>query len=146
MATASKPKLIVNANKQLVSCQHNALIWLEKRGMAPHIILDTFRQCILVTGAPLTDEIIVDLVRQIEADTMIPWAETHIRNAVLSIASRQASSSLKAWLESLIWDGKKRLRTFFADTYGAEATDYTAACGDVLFISAAARAYDPGFP
>jgi predicted P-loop ATPase len=144
MPTAQKPKIIVNEHNKQISCQHNALIWLEKRGMTPHIILDTFRQSILVTGEPLTDEIIVDLVRQIEGDTMIRWAETHVRSAVLSVASRQASSSLKAWLETLVWDQVPRLDTFFSHTYHADYSMYTAACADVLFISAVARAYEPG--
>jgi putative DNA primase/helicase len=144
MVTAPKPKIITNEHNKQISCQHNALIWLEKRGMTPHIILDTFRQSILVTGEPLTDEIIVDLVRQIEGDTMIRWSEAHIRSALLSIASQQASSSLKAWLETLVWDGVPRLNTFFAHTYKAEFSTYTAACADVLFISAVARAYEPG--
>ena len=102
MATAPKPKLIINAREKLISCQHNVLILLAKHGFAPHIILDTFRQSILVTGEPLTDEIIVDLVRKLEAAEMVPWAETHVRRAVLSLASRQASSSLKAWPNRVI--------------------------------------------
>jgi hypothetical protein len=124
MATARKPKLIVNEHGKPISCQHNALIWLHKHGLAPHIILDTFRQSILVTGERLTDEIIVDLVRRMEADMLIRWSEAHVRSALLSLASQLASSSLKAWLDSLIWDGHKRLRTFFADTYGAEVTNF----------------------
>jgi putative DNA primase/helicase len=144
MATARKPKYITNTRGEQISCQHNALIWLDKRGLAPHIILDAFRQSILVTGEPLTDEIIVDLVRQMEADTLIHWSEAHVRSALLSLASRQASSSLKDWLESLIWDHVPRIDTFFAKTYQAESSPYTAACGRVLFISAVARAYRPG--
>jgi predicted P-loop ATPase len=140
----NKHKLITNAQKQLISCQHNAIAWLDKHGIAPHIILDTFRQSILITGEPLSDEIIVDLVRQMEAATMIRWADTHVRSAVLSIASRQASSSLKAWLESLVWDEVPRLDTFFAHTYHADYSPYTSACADVLFLSAVARAYQPG--
>jgi Virulence-associated protein E len=134
----------IRHGKQIISCQHNALVWLTTHAYGPRIALDTFRQSITIDGKPITDESLIEIVRQMEASRMIHWVEAHVRSAVISIGSRRAFSSLTRWLDSLAWDGKKRLRTFFADAYGAEATEYTEACADVLFKSAVARAYQPG--
>jgi putative DNA primase/helicase len=137
-------RLIRNDRKRVISCQHNALIWLAKHGYQDRITLDTFRQSVMVDGVPLTDDVVIEMVRLMEASEMIRWAEMHVHNAIVSIATRNGRSSLKTWLDSLVWDGTQRLRTFFANTYGAEVSDYTAACADVMFISAVARAYEPG--
>jgi predicted P-loop ATPase len=137
-------RMIRNDRKRVISCQHNALVWLAKHDYESRIRLDTFRQSIMVDEEPLSDEIVIELVRQMEASQMIRWAEMHIHNAIVSLGTRNASSSLTTWLDSLVWDGKKRVQTFFAETYGAEVTDYTKVCGEVLFGSAVARAYQPG--
>jgi Virulence-associated protein E len=137
-------RVIRNERKQLISCQHNGLVWLQQHGHGPKIWLDTFQQAAMVDGQPLADEVVIELVRQMEASTMVHWAQAHVQSAIVSLASRQPRSSLTTWLDSLTWDGKKRLRTFFSDAYGAEVTDYTAACADVFFGSAVARAYAPG--
>jgi predicted P-loop ATPase len=98
----------------------------------------------MVDGAPLTDDVVIEMLRRMEASLLIRWAEAHVHSALVSLGTRNASSSLTTWLDSLVWDGKKRLRTFFADAYGAEVTEYTEACAAVLFLSAVARAYQPG--
>jgi predicted P-loop ATPase len=135
---------IKNRQHDIISCQHNALAWLTEHDFPPQITLDTFRQVITVAGESLSDELIIELIRQIEADTMMHWSDTHVRSAVISMAARHQISSLTAWLDSLVWDGKARIDTFFAHTFHAEYSRYTAACGDVLFLSAVARAYQPG--
>jgi predicted P-loop ATPase len=119
-------------------------VWLAKHGYESRIALDTFRQVITIDGQPLSDELVIEMVRQMEASAMMHWAEAHVRSAIINVGSRHTSSSVKQWLESLAWDGKHRLWRFFTDTYGAELTDYTDACARVLFLSAVARAYQPG--
>ena len=129
---------------KIISCQHNALVWLNMEGNAHHITLDTFKQSIMVDGVPLTDETTIEMVRKMEASMKIRWAEAHVYNALVSLGNHHKESSLTRWLDSLQWDGKKRLWRFFPDMYGAEVSEYTEACGYVLFLSAAARAYQPG--
>jgi putative DNA primase/helicase len=67
-----------------------------------------------------------------------------VRSALIAIAHRNEFSSLTAWLDSLKWDGTARLNAFFHDAYACESTDYNEACASVLFLSAVARAYQPG--
>jgi predicted P-loop ATPase len=63
---------------------------------------------------------------------------------MVSLGNQYAHSSLVTWLNSLRYDSKKRLWRFFPDMYGAEICEYTEACSYVLFVSAVARAYQPG--
>jgi predicted P-loop ATPase len=136
--------VIMNDRKRMISCQHNALVWLTEHQKASTITMDTFKQTIAVDTEALTDETVIELVRQMEASTMIHWAKDHVWSAAVSLGARHATSSLRTWLDSLRWDRKQRLRTFFTDAYGSEMSDYTAACAKVLFLSAVARAYQPG--
>ena len=136
--------MIVGAQGKPISCQHNALLWLSENGYADRVALDTFKQGIMVDGSPLSDDITIEIVRQMEASMRVRWTETHVYSAIVSLGNRRAHSSLTTWLDSLSWDRKKRIDTFFAHTYGSEYSTYTAACGYVLFISAVAWAYQPG--
>lgn len=142
--TTTQGQAIRNRHGQLISCQHNALLWLATHHRPEHTGLDTFRQMILFDGTPLTDDLTIEIVRQMEDQLRMPWTNTHVYNALVSLGNQHPFSSLTRWLDTLSWDGKKRLNYFFANMYGAEVSDYTAACATVLFLSAVARAYDPG--
>lgn len=135
---------IRNEHKRPISCQHNALVWLATHGYESRIAMVAFRQVITIDGESLSDELVIDMVRRMEADAMMHWAEIHVRHAIINVGSRHAFSSVKRWLDSLLWDHKNRLWRFFTDTYGAELTDYSDACARVMFLSAVARAYQPG--
>jgi hypothetical protein len=137
-------RVIRSANGKPISCQHNALMWLAYRGYNTRVALDTFTQLITVDGQALSDELVVEMVRQMEETTLFAWTDSHVRNALVSLGSRHPHSSLTIWLDSLIWDQKERLDMFFHKTYGADYSDYTKACAYVMFISAVARAYRPG--
>jgi hypothetical protein len=143
-ASAQEEPELIRLGARVVSCQHNALAWLAVHGYTAKVRLDTFRQCVMVDGDPLTDELAIEFVRQMEDSWKIRWVEAHVRSALISLGSRQPYSSLTTWLDSLVWDRQKRLQTFFAEHYGSEVSEYTEACADVLFLSAVARAYRPG--
>jgi hypothetical protein len=141
---AHEEQLIVNSRGKRVSCLHNSLLWLKENGHASKIRYDRFRHLILVDGHPLDDEIVIDLTAQIEASTRVGWSQDHVRSALVGIAHRNDYSSLTEWLDSLKWDGTPRLNAFFHDAYACESTPYTEACAEVLFLSGATRAYQPG--
>jgi 5S rRNA maturation endonuclease (ribonuclease M5) len=129
---------------KIVSCQHNAILWLTHHGYDQRIVLDTFKQSIVVDGQPLTDDTTIEMIRQMEDSQMVRWAESHVHSAMVSLGNRNAHSSLTRWLDSLKWDGTRRIDVFFSKTYDTGYSKYTAACGEVLFLSAVARAYKPG--
>jgi predicted P-loop ATPase len=63
-----------------------------------------------------------------------------------AVAARSPFNPLTDWLDSIApkWDGERRLETFFSDFCGARQDDYTAAVGVAFFLSAIARAREPG--
>ena len=140
--TASDP--IVNLRGQWVSCLHNSLLWLETEGHAAKIRYDRFRQVIDADGRSLDDEVVISMTAKVEASIRSGWSQEHMRSALVEVAHRNEYSSLTGWLDSLKWDGSTRLHRFFHDAYGCELGPYAEACADVLFVSAVARAYQPG--
>jgi hypothetical protein len=139
-----RTRLILNHQKKPVPCQHNSLIWLEQTKIAAKISMDTFRQVILIGDEVIGDHTIIEHVRRIEAQWLVPWKKAYAHDALISVASRKKFSSLKNWLESLRWDNTPRVNHFFHRYYQSEGGDYAAACGRVFFFSAVARAYEPG--
>jgi predicted P-loop ATPase len=146
VARPSKPAYPITRGKSHVpiACQLNAEYWLTDAGHAAHLTLDTFRQRLMLGKGEVTDELIVHLLSQMEAETRIGWRDTHLRNALLNLAAAQAHSSLLQWLDGLTWDHTARLDRFFIDICGADDNAYSEACAKVMFLSAVARAYRPG--
>ena len=64
--------------------------------------------------------------------------------AVQSVARDRRFHPVKEYLDSLKWDGTKRIDTWLGLYLGAETNDYTAAVGARWLISAVARIYQPG--
>lgn len=70
--------------------------------------------------------------------------ESHVLNAVKTAAHKNRVHPVREWLDSLRWDGRKRVPTWLVDVMGCEDTPYVRAVGQAWFISAIARAYRPG--
>jgi hypothetical protein len=143
-AETGNDRPIIGRNKLWVSCLHNSLIWLKEQGHDKRTRYDSFRQRVSVNGKPLDDELVIELTAELERCKRVGWAQEHVRSAILAIAHRNEHSSLCDWLDSLRWDETERVGQFFAEAYGCPRTDYTAACASVLFLSAIARAFQPG--
>ncbi|MGM9936579.1 MAG: VapE domain-containing protein [Candidatus Ornithomonoglobus sp.] len=67
-----------------------------------------------------------------------------IKDAVAICSRRHAFDDVKAYLDSLQWDGIPRLDTLFIDYLGADDNEYTRAVTRKAFVAAAARTYRPG--
>lgn len=67
-----------------------------------------------------------------------------IMAAVNVVAKRRRIHPVKAWLESIRWDGKPRLPTWLVDVMGVKDTPYARAIGTAWAVSAIARIYAPG--
>ncbi len=68
-----------------------------------------------------------------------------VGDQMLLIARECAYDPLREWIESLVWDGKKRVRDFFAEHFGAEGDPlHLTAISECFLISCIARAMDPG--
>jgi predicted P-loop ATPase len=64
--------------------------------------------------------------------------------AVQAVARDRSFHPVKEYLDSLKWDGTKRIDGWLSLYLGAETDDYTAAVGARWLISAVARIYHPG--
>ncbi|MBU8541606.1 virulence-associated E family protein [Falsiroseomonas tokyonensis] len=67
-----------------------------------------------------------------------------IFQAIEARAAERAYHPVRAYLDGLRWDGRKRLGTWLADYLGAAATAYTAGIGPLILIAMVARVRRPG--
>jgi predicted P-loop ATPase len=67
-----------------------------------------------------------------------------VLKAVNVAAEDYAFHPIKAWIESLHWDGKKRIETLFIDYLKAEDSKYTRETAKKLMVGAVKRLYEPG--
>ena len=73
------------------------------------------------------------------------YAPGKCKDALLAmLSSEKRFHPVRQYLDSQIWDGKKRLDWLLVDYLGAEDTDYVHAVTRKTFSAAAARIYQPG--
>lgn len=65
-------------------------------------------------------------------------------DALFIAASDHTRHPVREWLDSLKWDGEKRLETWLIKYCGVEDTPYTRAVGKKTLTAAVARIYQPG--
>lgn len=63
---------------------------------------------------------------------------------IREVAFRNAVDPLKAWVDSLTWDGKKRVDGWLSYYAGVDPSPYADLVGKKFLISGVARALDPG--
>lgn len=67
-----------------------------------------------------------------------------VLEAVQVVAERHTFHPVREWIQSLRWDGKRRVSGWLTDIMGCEDTPYTRECGLSFFVSAVARVMVPG--
>ena len=67
-----------------------------------------------------------------------------VRDAIGARAIENSFHPVRDYLDSLQWDGQKRVNVWLTTRLGAELTDYTSAIGRMFLISMVARIYEPG--
>ena len=73
-----------------------------------------------------------------------PVGRDMIRDVVLYVAEHQSVDTAQVWLESLTWDGVKRVEGFYATYFGVEASPYTTAASRYIWTAMAGRVMTPG--
>lgn len=91
-----------------------------------------------------TDIETLELTRYIQEKTGIDFSKDTVDDAVTMAAHRNVRNEPKEWLESLEWDGTKRLDTMLPTYWGAEQSEYAAAAGRNFMRSMVARVFRPG--
>jgi hypothetical protein len=73
-----------------------------------------------------------------------PVGREMIRDVVLYVAEHQSVDTAQVWLESLTWDGVKRVEGFYQTYFGVEASAYTTAASRYIWTAMAGRVMTPG--
>lgn len=144
------------SNPKLLKTAHNVEIILRFderwRGV---IARDMFADVVLVRGTPPMDRFadappqwrdIDDTLLQfwIEREFDVTISLDAIMRAVQAAAAAVAYHPVRDYLESLTWDGNKRLDTWLMHAFDVDPTPFAQTVGSKWAISAVARIYEPG--
>ncbi len=91
-----------------------------------------------------SDEDVTRLDAWLRREWAVEMKPTMIREAVYVVALKQAANPLRAWLESLKWDGTPRLDGWLHRYLGVVDSPYAKLVGTKWMISAVARGFKPG--
>ena len=94
-------------------------------------------------GRPIEDPDIVDIRLIIERSNYQPQ-DRDIRPAIDRVCRENKYNPVVDYLNSLAWDGTKRLERWMQKLLGAPDTPFTRLVGPKVLISACARAIEPG--
>jgi predicted P-loop ATPase len=67
-----------------------------------------------------------------------------VQHAVEKYAAANPYHPLRDWIETLVWDGTKRMTSWIPHTLGVEDNEYHRAIGQMFIVAMAARILDPG--
>lgn len=67
-----------------------------------------------------------------------------IYDGISVVASKNSYHPIKDYLNSIKWDGKKRVENLFIDYLGADNNDYTKAVARKMLVAAVSRIFNPG--
>jgi predicted P-loop ATPase len=86
----------------------------------------------------------LELTAELQARGFHKATDELTAKAVRLIAQRNQSDSLKAWLESLQWDGTPRIDRWLVDAFGTADDTYHRQVGSNMLLGMAARGLYPG--
>jgi putative DNA primase/helicase len=116
---------------------------------AGRIWLDEFSQRLMIT-----DKGVDRMFSDTDAMHCLVWMQdtlqlqkmpmSAVQRAAILVGERNKRHPVKAWLETLAWDGIERLPHFISDVFGADQSPYTAAVGRCWLVAMVSRIYNPG--
>lgn len=83
-------------------------------------------------------------IKNIIEDNYGIYSKDKLADALEIVASEDSYHPIKEYLNSLVWDGVKRIDTAFADYFGAEPSSYNAMCMRLILLGAIERVFEPG--
>lgn len=72
------------------------------------------------------------------------YSKDKITDALDIVANEDSYHPIKEYLESLKWDGIKRIDTAFSDYFGAKEIPYNSMCMRLILLGAIERVFEPG--
>ncbi len=91
-----------------------------------------------------TDNAYVKLQMELEQRGFKRVPMETLRAVVATVAEDNTFDTVMIWLDTLEWDGVKRIDTFFETYFGTDPNDYTRAAGAYLWTALAGRVVQPG--
>lgn len=82
--------------------------------------------------------------QQLELRGFKPFAQDHLRGAIMTVAEQYAIDTAGEWLRRLSWDGVARLEGFAARGWGWAPSPYAEAVGRYVWTALAGRVLSPG--
>ena len=92
---------------------------------------------------PITDEDYVGLTAHLERAYGLT-AKERIIDACQFVCRQNERNPVTEWLDSLVWDGERRIGHLVIDTLGAEDNAYNREVERMFMLGAVTRAYEPG--
>jgi Virulence-associated protein E len=93
---------------------------------------------------PLTDQDVIAIQEFLQKAGLKRIGRDDVRAAVDSYAHDRSYHPVRSYLESLQWDGQRRLNVWLTTKLGVECSPYAQAVGAMFLISMAARILEPG--
>ena len=92
---------------------------------------------------PVTDEDYIGLIAYLEGAYGLTAKERAI-DACLFVCKQNERNPVVEWLDSLTWDGERRIGEMIVSALGAENNAYNREVERLFMLGAVARAYEPG--
>jgi predicted P-loop ATPase len=96
------------------------------------------------SNKPYTDADVTSFKLWLKRETLTNFKTDDIHEGIKHAAKKYPYNPVKRYLRSLVWDKTPRLATWLHEHCGAEDTEFNALVGEVIFLAAVARAYEPG--
>lgn len=146
------PALRRTQDGHILATIENIEMWLKSPFACGNLIkFDNFRDEIMF--APANDDMAWQSFRdtdytklrlQMERSGFKPVAADKIKDVVKYVAEASHFDSATLWLESLKWDGTKRVETFLGNFFGCEDNEYNRSVSCYLWTALAGRVLVPG--
>lgn len=102
------------------------------------------RQRVLLDGRPVSDADEAEVVLQLSRVYGMSVPTSTIHEAIGWAAARRRVHPVRAWLETLEWDGVARVERWLVDYCSAQDSTLVRAIGRAWLVQAVARAMEPG--
>jgi predicted P-loop ATPase len=93
---------------------------------------------------PVSDDDVTDLQDWMQAAGLAHIPKHTVHDALNLRAKERAYHPVRDYLETLQWDGQRRINVWLTTRLGVDSTPYTQAVGSMFLIEMVARIFEPG--
>lgn len=129
---------VENSLQNLVSILEGDQRWSKQ------ILFDSFACRVTLHGVPLTDAAETEVSLWLSRIYGIQFVTPRVHEALVCIAKRHPIHPVQEYLDSLVWDGVRRLETWLQKGLGSKDVPILRRIGRAWMISCVARIMEPG--